>query len=490
MTKATTTTTSPKPPEQLPSKLLPLALSSPKTSAEWLDEPDLIFANGNLSADPKVGIPLYGPRSLGTSRHKNEIHIGFIGTSGTVAKARSLYERCSQGIDGNDDYEPFPGCLPDQGFRCDLTMEQSEVIRQHEYDQIIGVRGKRQKFETLLSVLEQKMYLITERDHPLDYVVLALPDELFKKCRSVEYSETGVGTVYRNLRRSFKAAAMRFERPTQILLEKTIDNFGTDKTTVHPSQVAWNLFTGMYFKVEGLPWGPTGLRLGTCYIGISFFRLLGDSSSLRTSVVQAFDENGQGLVLRGHKFHWDDEKYGKSPHLPAEQAKQLIDMVLEQYKLENGDRLPHRVVIHKTSRFEPEEHQGFRDALRHVSEIDLVSFAPTSDARLLRTGRYPPLRGTVFHAGDISYCYTSGYIRGKGYPHGHVPSPLQIADHKGDTARTELLREVLVLTKMNWNSANMFGLMPITLRFSRLVGDILREVPDNEKPKTKYKYYM
>jgi hypothetical protein len=54
----------------------------------------------------------------------------------------------------------------------------------------------------------------------------------------------------------------------------------------------------------------------------------------------------------------------------------------------------------------------------------------------------------------------------------------------------ELLREVLVLTKMNWNSANMFGLMPITLRFSRLVGDILREVPDNETPKAKCKFYM
>jgi len=474
----------------IPIKLLPLDLASPKTVAEWLDEPDLMFGRGNLSPDPKVGIPLYGPRSLGTSRHKGEIHIGFIGTSETVAKAKTLYEQCRRGIDGNANYEPFPGCNQNEGFRCDLTTELTEIIRQHEYDLICGERKNRQKFETLLGVLQEKMNLISGRDHPLDYIVVALPDELYKKCRSVEYTETGVGRVYRNLRRSFKAMAMQFDKPTQILLEKTIDNFGTDKTTVHPSQVAWNLFTGMYFKVEGLPWGPTGLRPGTCYIGISFFRPLGDSSSLRTSVVQAFDENGQGLVLRGHKFQWDEEKYGKSPHLPADQAKSLIDMVLEQYRYENGDRLPHRVVIHKSSRFESEEHQGFRQALREVSEIDLVSLAPTSDVRLLRTGKYPPLRGTVFHAGDISYCYTSGYIRGKGYPHGHVPSPLQIADHKGDTSRTELLREVLVLTKMNWNSANMFGLMPITLRFSRLVGDILREVPENEKPRSKYKFYM
>lgn len=475
----------------IPTKLLPLELASPQTGAEWLDEPDLVFANGNLSPDPKVGIPLYGPRSLETSRHRSEIHIGFIGTSDTVAKAKALYEQCSRGIDGNDNYEPFPACNPNEGFRCNLTTDLTEIIRQHEYDLILDERKKRQKFETLLGILQQKMNLITERDRPLDYIVVALPDELYKKCRSVEYTETGVGRVYRNLRRSFKAMAMQFDKPTQILLEKTIDNFGTDKTTVHPSQVAWNLFTGMYFKVEGLPWGPTGLQPGTCYIGISFYRPLGDSSSLRTSVVQAFDEKGEGLVLRGHKFHWDEKKYGKSPHLPADQAKILIDMVLAQYRYENGDRLPNRVVIHKSSRFESDEYQGFREALREVSEIDLVSLAPTSDARLLRTGKYPPLRGTVFHTGDISYCYTSGYIRGKGYPHGHVPSPLQIADHKGgDTSHTELLREVLVLTKMNWNSANMFGLMPITLRFSRLVGDILREVPENEKPRSKYKFYM
>ena len=44
------------------------------------------------------------------------------------------------------------------------------------------------------------------------------------------------------------------------------------------------------------------------------------------------------------------------------------------------------------------------------------------------------------------------------------------------------------MTKMNWNSANMAGLWPITLRFARSVGDILREVQGEPDPK--YKYYM
>lgn len=50
------------------------------------------------------------------------------------------------------------------------------------------------------------------------------------------------------------------------------------------------------------------------------------------------------------------------------------------------------------------------------------------------------------------------------------------------------MREIMILTKMNWNSANYAGLMPIPLRFSRLVGDILKEV--TEEPEAKYKYYM
>ena len=74
------------------------------------------------------------------------------------------------------------------------------------------------------------------------------------------------------------------------------------------------------------------------------------------------------------------------------------------------------------------------------------------------------------------------------YPHGHVPSPLQIADHVGDTSRKELTREILILTKMNWNSANYVGLLPIPMRFSSLVGDILKEV--DGKAEAKYKYYM
>jgi hypothetical protein len=306
----------------------------------------------------------------------------------------------------------------------------------------------------------------------------------------VDYVEKGFGHVHRDLRRAFKAMAMVYQKPTQILLETTTGLIDSRRDLDHPSVVAWNLFTGFYFKIDGLPWGPTGLPPSTCFIGVSFFRPMGESSTLRTSVIQAFDENGEGLVLRGHRFHWDDRK-GKSPHLTPDMAQSMIDMVMQRYRAEQK-QLPKRVVIHKTSRFEPPERSGFEEVLKKQGCLyDLVSLSPTSGSRLLRAGQYPPLRGTLFSVGVVSYLYTTGYLSALGrYPHGHVPSPVQVADHVGDTATADLLREVMVLTKMNWNSASMGGLWPITLRFSRLVGDVLREVPADREPEPKYKFYM
>jgi hypothetical protein len=59
-------------------------------------------------------------------------------------------------------------------------------------------------------------------------------------------------------------------------------------------------------------------------------------------------------------------------------------------------------------------------------------------------------------------------------------------NNKGNTT----LRLGSATLAAEWNSARMYGLMPITVRFSRLVSDILREVPENVTPHPKYKFYV
>lgn len=476
-----------------PSKISPLELDALNTSTIWLEEPDLLFAGGKTHPDPKVGIPLYGPRSLGTTRHKKEIHIGFIGTGESVANAQRFITECCEGVSGDEETEPFPGFKLDRGFYSEILTDSKivELITRQESLDILSIRKSRLRFETLLELLEDKLKLLSRKDYPLDYIFLVLSKELYKECRVTDYFEKGLGQVHRDLRRAFKSLAMQYLKPTQLLQEATTLGVSSkNKQLDHKAKIAWNLMTGLYFKVEGLPWGPSGLAPDSCFIGISFFRPLGETSLLRASVVQAFDENGDGLILRGQDFQWDEDKDGKSPHLSEELAGELIEKVLEKYEEERGV-LPQRVVVHKTSRYEPSERIGFETALKRVKQYDLLSLSSSSDVRLLRLGKYPPLRGTALNIGKVSYLYTTGYIPLLGeYPHGHVPSPLQITDHVGDTSLKQILHESLVLTKMNWNSADFAGSSPITLRFSHLVGDILREVPKDRDPEPKYKFYM
>lgn len=133
--------------------------------------------------------------------------------------------------------------------------------------------------------------------------------------------------------------------------------------------------------------------------------------------------------------------------------------------------MPRRVFVHKRSTYWPAEREGLASALSvRVGQYDLVALRSLSATRLITESKYPPLRGTDFGVGELDFLYTKGFIAELGGFHAlHVPSPLEISDHIGqDTSREMILREILLLTKMNHNSARFGGLLPSTLKFSRL----------------------
>jgi hypothetical protein len=461
--------------------------------ATWRKEPVLGFAGGRLHVDAKVGLARYGPASLGTSRHPAQIRIGFVGSGQSIASAQRLLEHAAAGVDGDPAKAPrFPGFMADRGFFSELVHPggAQAIITTNELAELKKIAKLQPRFAAAIALVSEKVKLVTTKDDALRLIVLALPSELLGITKKVRYNDPVLGLVYRDLRRALKAELMRHKVPTQIILQRVSEAAPDDEKIDPPHRVAWNLLTSMFFKGGGIPWKPVGLRADTCYIGISFHRPMGTTdATLRASVAQAFDENGTGLILRGPDFQWHTSKDGPSPHLNAEQAKALLELVLPRYEAEAG-HLPSRVVIHKTSRFWDGEREGFQSALSQIREFDLIAVAPTSEVRLLRAGNYPPLRGTLFSVGDISYVYTTGYTPAiKAYPHGHVPAPLQIADRYGDSSLEDIVDEILVLTKMNWNTTGFAGALPITIRFSRQVGNIMREIPADRDPMPQFAFY-
>lgn len=471
-----------------------MKLDPPSVVCRYHEEPGLEFGGGREHVSPKHGIILFGPRSVDQGqRHPKTVRVGIIGSGRSTESARLWINACAQGVSGDGAHTDFPGFRDDRGFYSDLQFDDAwnETVTQNEVNRLKGPRLRRDRFEQCLHLISDKLRLLSQRDRPPDYVVLALPNESLEHCKVVDFRDAEKGEVHRDLRRALKAIAMGYRLPTQILLQRTSEAEPDSRNIDHRSRCAWNFFTSLYYKVGGVPWAPQNLAPGTCYVGVSFHRSLGSlSRNYFTSLAQAFDEHGDGLVLRGQDFHWDTAKNGSSPHLSAELARDLIDSVLRRYR-DEMKQVPRRVVIHKTSKFWPKERDGFEDALSGVYEYDLLAVAPTEDIRMLRDGQYPVLRGSQITVGQHHFLYTTGYIPAlNAFPHGHIPAPLQVYDHVGDTPLETLLYEILVLSKMNWNAANFGGLMPITLKFSRLVGEIMREIPASQAPLPQFKFYM
>jgi hypothetical protein len=464
------------------------ALTTPTFAIDWLSEPELGFADGLQHIDPKVGIAAAGPYSRGQSNHRSSVTAGFIGTGQTIAAARKWLARAAQGVDGDDAHHPFPGYQASGPFGSALRLDGPEAkITAREVRELMADGRRRMNgFEELLGVVEAHMKRLSSLDAPPDLVFIVLPAEVSRRYWSVQSTYRGVVTA-RNLRAGIKARAMQMRLRTQLLDEATIASSLEEHSgdLEHPADLAWNLFVGLYFKSGGFPWTPVGLSDGTCHLGITFYRPHDEASALRTSVAQAFAENGEAFVLRGNRFTWQ----GKWPHLPAEEASRLAQDVVARYTAAMG-RAPRRVVVHKQSRFFDEEREGLEEALGDY-EYDLVALAPSTAVRAMRHGQYPAPRGAWISVGDRRFLYTTGYVPSLGrYPHGHVPTPVQIADHVGDSSPEQLLREVLVLTKMNWNSARFAERLPVTVRFANEVGAILRDLPDEYEPEARYAFYM
>jgi hypothetical protein len=109
-----------------------------------------------------------------------------------------------------------------------------------------------------------------------------------------------------------------------------------------------------------------------------------------------------------------------------------------------------------------------------------------------RFGDYPPLRGTFVRFGDTDLLlYTTGYIPYlRTYPGARIPQPLEVTEHHGDSPWDLILREILALTKMDWNTADFACGLPITVAFSRRVGQILAELPVQLPLRPEYRFYM
>jgi hypothetical protein len=495
----------------------------------YIEEPLLTFGDGKKYVDPKWGLKAFGPCLYESRRAiSSSIKIGIIGSKKTIELAEKWISKCQAKIPGKKKlpllFQPFPGFTRIFGCELQVLKEAIELITNEEIENVISLRGFRERVGSAAKLFEDKLTNIREREPRPHVVVCALPKRIIDYCGSqrkrfgnsianahdneiVDMLEEHKRIIDKNelpfhqdeildiipgasdLRRLIKSRAMQIGIPTQLVRPSTFKTARRGSTLQDDATRAWNFCVALYYKAEGYPWKLAEMKQGTCYVGISFYKDPRFNGRIKTSVAQVFTHTGEGLVLKGGRALID--KKNRHPYLSRENAYNLLKEILAVYKKQMR-QLPSRLVIHKSSKYRPEELAGFQDASKEIPLKDFITLLTRGIKFMRSNGIYPPARGTVIKVASNDYLvFTNGWIPFyKIYPGLRVPTPLEMVEHYGDTPTKVIFEEILALTKMNWNSADFCIREPITLAYAREVGKILAYVPEEVIPRPEYLYYM
>lgn len=476
-----------------------------------IDEPSLAFHNNQTHIDIRAGLTSFGAFDKGGSGVPSPIRIGVVGTTATVDGVRDWIERCKTGVRSEEgklkELRPsFPGMTSHVfGTTLELSDSSTRTISRHELTAALS--SKDPLYRVADAFIDHARDLANKSG--LHVLVIAPPPEVFALGDTQKFA--GVDPPIDELQEPapeqpiapptalnfhdiFKGHAIDLHLPCQVLRP---DTYGTPalnrqmkRRLQDEATRAWNFHTALYYKAGGVPWrlARQSASLSTCYVGVSFFRSV-SGDKLMTSVAQIFDERGEGLIVQGGSASYD--KDDRSPHLSRDDACTLLSNGLATYRREHK-HLPARLVMHKSSYFNTEEKAGFEEAARaeKLEVLDLVSVR-RSGTRMLKAGESPMVRGSALLFDDKSgILYLKGTVPYFNvYPGAYIPRALEFVRESGETSSAELARELVGLSKLNFNNTQFDTGDPITIRAARRVGDILKHVPTGKNVNSRFRYF-
>lgn len=495
-----------------------------KIDIQILPEPLLEFGGGVKGESPKQTLPKAGPFLVGHGSSAATIRLGLIAPASQLDPIFAWFEKMKRMLVSNEKnalrYPRFDGV--EKALRVAFKFDARFILKLgKEFEFALAHENRHQRFEELLKIYTDAVASLCSDGGP-NCIIVCFPEEvasLSVENRSLTYAEKrklerltedekmqqlslfdapedrlkvaellpqADELLIRYFHRAFKAKCMALPNaiPTQVIRSQTYQP--TEEKQSEATR-AWNLSVALLYKAGNIPWRPTELDEGTCFAGISFHHLKKRGGSLMySSVAHAFSNAVEPFILKGASIP-HHQTWRKQPYLQADQAAEIMRLLIEGYVRRTGSP-PDRIVIHKTSQFASEEEAGFKSqAKEKIQNLSLVTLRPTG-FRLLRRGTQEPLRGTLCRVGqDRSFLFTTGYVPWwEEYPGPHIPAPLEIL---GDDIE-QRCREVLSLSKMNWNTADGIGRNPITLAFARRVGMIMAELDEDAVPNPSYRFYM
>lgn len=496
-----------------------------------IDEPEILFGHNQCMEDPRDGLTLFGPLE---NNRPYGIRSGVVATKDGLRKFKDYLRTINKPIlNSNPVTRPFfPGFEAVFGMPWDekgiLHIELSDT----DLGKVLYHEDTHNRTYDTVSLFAEKIIAAKDEDASADLWFIIIPDEVFQYCRPnstlkkdliVKKKVTSKSSAKKfisqpsffeeinkeaepykyeaNFHNQLKARLLPHAVPTQIIRESTLapheylNGFGAPKRDFSKilGHVAWTISTAAFYKTGGRPWKLSNIREGVCYLGL-VYKLDEKNGDTRNAccAAQMFLDSGDGIVFKGAVGPWYNDKIGEF-HLKAPQARDLIKVAVDTYVAKEG-KPPKELFIHAKTRFNEEEWQGFQQAVTNETNLVGVTIKTNVPLKIYRANsKFPMLRGLAFIDNEKSaFLWTKGFVpRLQTSLAMEVPNPLYIEVSKGEVDINTVLRDVLALTKLNYNACVYGDGEPVTLRFADAIGEILTAAPlGNQTPPLAFKYYI
>lgn len=293
---------------------------------------------------------------------------------------------------------------------------------------------------------------------------------------------------------------------SQFIREKTVNDSNQS------CQINWWLSLSYFVKSFRTPWIINNTDKNTAFAGIGYSidSKQGSNGHIVLGCSHIYSSTGEGLKYKLSKISNDKIQWrNKNPHLSYDDAYDFGRSILNLF-YESMNELPKRVVVHKRTFFTRDEQQGILDSLydnKKIESIDLIEINFEDDIRYVSSKIYQGKtqidgfsvsRGTCIQLNDReALLWAHGVVPSVNnpkfnfYPGGrYIPKPLKIIKHHGVGNLKQIANEILGLTKMNWNSLNMYSQLPATISSSNEIARIGKLIENREKIEYDYRYFI
>jgi hypothetical protein len=192
----------------------------------------------------------------------------------------------------------------------------------------------------------------------------------------------------------------------------------------------------------------------------------------------------------------------------------VLSKSLLLYQNGHTGRIPRKVFVHKSSHFTEDETQGALDAFGERTEVELIQIirrsnwyglkidAPRSQGQKPSPASYTVDRCLYLPMGqDECLLWTQGSVMGinversgqpvfKEAPLKPLADPILLHRFSGQGGWHDSCSGVLGLTKVDWNNNTLYKTMPVTLVYSQLFADVVKQVPQIVDDVYDYRLFM